>query len=75
MKTRAKKPILNLSDSDREDTSVMIAKAFSVAVENNLDWVKISDHVKEAHENCILLLELSKYFKITKKITEKSEIM
>jgi uncharacterized protein YpuA (DUF1002 family) len=65
MNIRAKKPILNLSDSDREDTSVMIAKAYSVAVENNMDWVKISDQVKEAHENCILLLQLSKHFKIT----------
>jgi hypothetical protein len=42
----------------------MIAKARSVAAENNMDWDKIYNQIKDAHEDCILLLELSKHFKI-----------
>ena len=65
MKAIHKKPILNLTDLDRNDKTVIIAKARSVAVENNFDWDKIYDKIKDAHENCILLLKLSKYFKIS----------
>jgi hypothetical protein len=65
VKATHKKPILHLTNLDRDNKSAMIAKARSVAVENILDWDKIYDQVKDAHENCILLLELSKHFKIT----------
>ncbi|MCX6259560.1 MAG: hypothetical protein NTY95_01805 [Bacteroidia bacterium] len=64
MKSTHKKPILQLTDLDRDDRSVMMAKARSVAVENNMDWDKIYDQIKDTHEHCILLLELSKHFKI-----------
>jgi hypothetical protein len=64
MKSTHKKPILQLNDLDRDDKSVMITKARSVAVENNMDWDKIYDQIKDTHEHCILLLELSKHFKI-----------
>ena len=64
MKSTYKKPILQLTDLDRDDRSVMMAKARSVAVENNMDWDKIYDQIKDTHEHCILLLELSKHFKI-----------
>ena len=64
MKSTYKKPILHLTDLDRDNKSVMIAKARSVAVENNMDWDKIYDQIKNTHEHCILLLELSKHFKI-----------
>jgi hypothetical protein len=64
MKSTYNKPILHLTDFDRDDKSVMIAKARSVAVENNMDWDKIYDQIKNTHEHCILLLELSKHFKI-----------
>jgi hypothetical protein len=64
MKSTYKKPILQLTDIDRDDRSVMMAKARSVAVENNMDWDKIYDQIKDTHEHCILLLELSKHFKI-----------
>lgn len=59
MKSTYKKPILQLTDIDRDDRSVMMAKARSVAVENNMDWDKIYDQIKDTHEHCILLLELS----------------
>jgi hypothetical protein len=64
MKSIYKKPILHLTDIDRDDKSVMIAKARSIAVENNMDWDKIYSQIKDTHEHCILLLELSKHFKI-----------
>jgi hypothetical protein len=64
MKSKYKKPILHLTDLDRDDKSVMIAKARSVAVENNLDWDRIYNQIKDTHERCIVLLELSKHFKI-----------
>jgi len=64
MKSTHKKPILRLTDLDRDDKSVMITKARSVAVENNMNWDKIYDQIKDTHEHCILLLELSKHFKI-----------
>jgi hypothetical protein len=64
MKSTYKKPILQLTDIDRDDRSVMMAKARSIAVENNMDWDKIYDQIKDTHEHCILLLELSKHFKI-----------
>ena len=64
MKSTYKKPILNLTDSDRNDESVMLDKARSVAVENSMNWDKIYDQIKDTHEHCILLLELSKHFKI-----------
>jgi hypothetical protein len=64
MKSTYKKPILHLTDLDRDDKSVMIAKARSVAVENNLDWDRIYNQIKDTHERCIVLLELSKHFKI-----------
>jgi hypothetical protein len=64
MKSTYKKPILQLTDIERDDRSVMMAKARSVAVENNMDWDKIYDQIKDTHEHCILLLELSKHFKI-----------
>jgi hypothetical protein len=64
MKSTHKKPILQLTDLDRDDRSVMMAKARSIAVENNMDWDKIYDQIKDTHEHCILLLELSKHFKI-----------
>jgi hypothetical protein len=64
MKSTYKKPILQLTDIDRDDRSVMMAKARSVAVENNMNWDKIYDQIKDTHEHCILLLELSKHFKI-----------
>jgi hypothetical protein len=57
MKLTFKKPILHLTDLDRDDESVMIAKAHSVAVENNLNWDKIYNQIKDTHEHCILLLE------------------
>jgi hypothetical protein len=65
MKSTHKKPILHLTDLDRDEKAVMIAKAYSIAVENNMDWDKIYDQIKDTHEHCILLLELSKHFKIT----------
>jgi hypothetical protein len=64
MKARHIKPVLHLTNPDRDDKSVMIAKARSVAVENNMDWDKIYNQIKDTHEHCILLLELSKHFKI-----------
>jgi hypothetical protein len=64
VKSSYKKPILHLTDFDRDDKSVMIAKARAVAVENNMDWGKIFNQIKDTHEHCILLLELSKHFKI-----------
>jgi hypothetical protein len=64
MKSTHKKPILHLTDLDRDDKSVLITKARSVAVENNMNWDKIYDQIKDTHEHCILLLELSKHFKI-----------
>ena len=64
MSARHIKPILFLTDQDRKDKSVMISKAHSVAVENNMDWDKIYNQVKDAHENCPILLKLSKHFKI-----------
>ncbi len=64
MKSKYKKPILYLTDLDRNDESVMLDKARSVAVENNLNWDKIFNQIKDTHEHCILLLELSKHFKI-----------
>ena len=64
MKPTHKKPILHLTDDDRDDRSVMIDKARSVAVENNLDWDKIYGRISDTHEHCILILELSKHFKI-----------
>jgi uncharacterized protein YpuA (DUF1002 family) len=64
MKSTHKKPVLLLTNLDRDDKSVMIAKARSVAAENNMDWDKIYNQIKDAHEDCILLLELSKHFKI-----------
>jgi hypothetical protein len=64
MKSTLKKPILHLTSVDRDDKTVMIAKARSVAVENNMDWDKIYGRIKDTHEHCILLLELSKHFKI-----------
>jgi hypothetical protein len=64
MKSTHKKPILHLTNLDRDDKSVMIAKARYVAVENNMDWDKIYGQIKDTHEHCILLLELSKHFKI-----------
>ena len=64
MKSTYKKPILHLTDLDRDNKSIMIAKARSIAVENNMDWDKIYRQIKDTHEHCILLLELSKHFKI-----------
>ena len=64
MKSTYKKPILHLTNLDRDDKSVMIAKARSVAVENKMDWDRIYSQIKDTHEHCILLLELSKHFKI-----------
>lgn len=64
MKARHFKPSLHLTDLEREDKFVIIAKAHSVAVENNMDWDTIFDKIKDTHEHCILLLELSKHFKI-----------
>jgi hypothetical protein len=64
MKARHLKPKLILTTSDRDDKYIIIAKARSVAVENNLDWERIYDQIKDTHEHCILLLELSKHFKI-----------
>lgn len=64
MKARHYKPTLHLTDLEREDTYVIIAKAYSVALENNMDWDRIFDKIKDTHEHCILLLELSKHFKI-----------
>jgi len=64
MKPTYKKPVLHLTDLERDDKSVMLDKARSVAVENNLDWDKIYNQIKDTHEHCILLLELSKHFKI-----------
>ena len=64
MKVKHKKPILYLTDSDRDEKSAMIDKAHSVAVENNLDWDKIYKQIKDTHEHCIVLLKLSKHFKI-----------
>ncbi len=64
MKAADKKPVLHLTESDRDDKSVIITKARSVADEKNMDWDKIYNQVKDAHENCILLLKLSKHFKI-----------
>jgi hypothetical protein len=64
MKARHIKPILHLTNNDRDDKFVIIAKARSVAVENNLDWDKIYNQIRDTHEHCILLLELSKHFKI-----------
>ena len=64
MKSTHKKPMLHLTDLDRDDKSVMISKARSAAVENHMDWDKIYDQIKDTHEHCILLLELSKHFKI-----------
>jgi hypothetical protein len=64
MKARHIKPILHLASPDRDDKLVILAKARSVAVENNLDWDKIYNQIKDTHEHCILLLELSKHFKI-----------
>jgi uncharacterized protein YpuA (DUF1002 family) len=65
LKTTHIKPTLQLTNSDRDDKDVMIAKAHSVAIENNMDWDKIYNQVKDAHEDCPILLKLSKYFKIT----------
>ena len=64
MKVRHIKPILHLTNNDRDDKFVIIAKARSVAVENNMDWDKIYNQIRDTHEHCILLLELSKHFKI-----------
>jgi len=64
MKAANKKPILHLTGPDRDDKDVIIAKAHSVAVENNMDWDKIYDQVQDTHEACFVLLKLSKYFKI-----------
>jgi hypothetical protein len=64
MKARRVKPILHLTNPDRDDKSVIIDKARSVAVENNMDWDRIYNQIKDTHEHCILLLELSKHFKI-----------
>ncbi len=64
MKSSNKKPVLFLTDLDRDDKSVVIAKAQFVANENNLDWDRIFNQIKDIHEDCILLLELSKHFKI-----------
>jgi hypothetical protein len=64
MKARHIKPILHLASPDTDDNLVILAKARSVAVENNLDWDKIYNQIKDTHEHCILLLELSKHFKI-----------
>ena len=64
MKQIRKKPILHLTDDDRDDRAVMIDKARTVAVNNNMDWDKIYDRISDTHEHCILMLELSKHFKI-----------
>ena len=64
MKAKKIKPILHLTDKDRNDNIVIMTKAKSVAVENNLDWDKIYTRIRDTHEHCILLLELSKHFKI-----------
>jgi hypothetical protein len=64
MKARRFKPILHLTNPDRDDEFVIIAKARSVAIENNMDWDKIYNQIRDTHEHCILLLELSKHFKI-----------
>jgi len=64
MRSTFTKPILYLTSLDRDNKSVIIDKARSVAAENNMDWNKIYNQIKDAHENCILLLELSKHFKI-----------
>jgi hypothetical protein len=65
LKTRHIKPILHLTNRDRDEKTVMIAKAHSIAVENNMDWDKIYNQVKDAHEDCPILLKLSKHFNIT----------
>jgi hypothetical protein len=64
MKSRSPKPKLHLTASDRDDKSVIIDKARSAAAENKLDWDRIYNQIKDTHEHCILLLELSKHFKI-----------
>jgi hypothetical protein len=64
MKTRHIKPKLHLTDPDRDDTFVIMEKARSAAIEYNMDWDKIYNQIKDTHEHCILLLELSKHFKI-----------
>jgi hypothetical protein len=64
MKKRHIKPILNLTNPDRDDELVILSKARSVAIENNMDWDKIYNQIRDTHEHCILLLELSKHFKI-----------
>ena len=64
MKARRIKPILHLTDPDRDNESVIIAKARSAALENNMDWDKIYNKIRDTHEHCILLLQLSKHFKI-----------
>jgi len=64
MKARLIKPILHLTSNERDDKFVIIAKARSAAVENNMDWDKIYNRIRDTHEHCILLLELSKHFKI-----------
>ena len=64
MKAKHPKPKLYLTNSDRDDKLVIISKARSVAVENNMDWERIYNQIKDTHEHCILLLELSKHFKI-----------
>jgi hypothetical protein len=64
MKTKRYKPMLHLTNPDRDDKSVIISKARSVAIENNMDWDKIYSQIRDTHEHCILLLELSKHFKI-----------
>jgi len=64
MKSTYRKPPLHLTTLDRDDKVIIIDKARSVAAENNMDWNKIYNQIKDAHEKCILLLELSKHFKI-----------
>ena len=64
MKTKRRKPVLHLTNKDRDDNIVIMTKAKSVAVENNMDWDKIYTRISDTHEHCILLLELSKHFKI-----------
>jgi len=64
MKSKHLKPKLHLTETDRDDKLVIISRARSVAVENNMDWERIYSQIKDTHEHCILLLELSKHFKI-----------
>jgi hypothetical protein len=57
-------PVLKLTNHDYDDRSRIYEKAQKIAVDNNLDWDKIYNQLKDCYTDSLFLLKLSKHFDI-----------